>query len=75
MPGGVIGNTLVRRGGLERLKGEISKLSKIAKKYHVYVIQSSEGFRYTGMTEDLQIRLEQHNNHSLTFHTKRGNNW
>ena len=44
-------------------------------KYYVYVIQSKEGYRYTGMTEDLDLRLKQHNDKTLSFWTKRGTNW
>ena len=29
--------------------------------YFVYLIRSKEGFRYTGMTEDLHNRLREHN--------------
>ena len=43
--------------------------------FTVYVIESGEGYRYTGMTEDLAIRLRQHNDHELSFWTKRGTNW
>jgi len=39
------------------------------------VIKSSEGFRYTGMTEDLNKRLAEHNLHKLSFWTKRGSLW
>ena len=45
------------------------------KKYFSYVIKSAEGFHYTGMTEDLQLRLNQHNDKSLSFWTKRGTDW
>mgnify|MGYP001244617402 CR=1 FL=1 len=41
----------------------------------VYVIKSKEGFKYTGMTEDLEKRLREHNNKSLSFWTKRGSEW
>ncbi len=44
-------------------------------KYSVYIIQSQEGYRYTGMTEDLDNRIIEHKNKSLSFWTKRGNNW
>ncbi len=44
-------------------------------KYSVYIIQSQEGYRYTGMTEDLVNRIVEHNNKSLSFWTKRGTNW
>ena len=44
-------------------------------KYFVYVIKSREGYRYTGTTENLSFRLIQHNNHTLSFWTKRGNDW
>ncbi len=44
-------------------------------KYTVYIIKSSEGYSYTGMTEDLELRLKQHNDKSLSFWTKRGTNW
>jgi len=43
--------------------------------YTLYVIRSEEGFRYTGMTEDIDRRIEEHNNKSKSFWTKRGNNW
>ncbi len=45
------------------------------KKYFVYVIKSHEGYKYTGMTEDLELRLKQHNNNELSFWTKRGSDW
>jgi putative endonuclease len=41
----------------------------------VYIIKSEEGYVYTGCTEDLSRRLKEHNNKSLSFWTKRGNNW
>ena len=40
----------------------------------VYVILSSEGYRYIGSTSDLEKRLYQHQNH-LAGWTKRGTNW
>lgn len=43
--------------------------------YTVYVIRSEEGFTYTGYTEDLENRLKEHDNRSLSFWTKRGKNW
>jgi putative endonuclease len=45
------------------------------KKYFVYVGRSSEGYIYKGMTEDLDLRMKQHNDKSLSFWTKRGTNW
>jgi len=45
------------------------------KKFTVYVIKSYEGYHYTGMTEDIKRRIKEHNNHSLSFWTKRGTNW
>ena len=44
-------------------------------RFYVYVIKSKEGLKYTGMTEDLALRLKQHNDKSLSFWTKRGSNW
>ncbi len=44
-------------------------------KYFVYVIKSREGFFYTGMTEDIDKRLVEHNTKSVSFWTKRGTNW
>jgi predicted GIY-YIG superfamily endonuclease len=44
-------------------------------KYFVYIIKSAEGHYYTGMTEDLERRLSEHNNKSKSFWTKRGSNW
>jgi putative endonuclease len=43
--------------------------------FFVYVIKSSEGYRYTGMTADIEKRLFEHNNKTLSFWTKRGTNW
>jgi len=43
--------------------------------YWVYVIKSEEGYKYTGMTEDLRRRVEEHNQKRKSFWTKRGNNW
>ncbi len=43
--------------------------------YYVYVIKSEEGFHYTGMTENLDRRLVEHNIKALSFWTKRGTNW
>jgi putative endonuclease len=43
--------------------------------FTVYVIKSSEGYMYTGMTEDIELRLKQHNEKLLSFWTKRGNDW
>jgi len=43
--------------------------------FYVYVIKSQEGFKYTGMTEDLALKLKQHNDKSMSFWTKRGTNW
>jgi len=44
-------------------------------KYYVYIIKSKEGYRYTSITENLERRLSQHNNKSLSLWTKRGSNW
>ena len=44
-------------------------------KFYVYVVKSKEGLKYTGMTEDLELRLKQHNNKTLSFWTKRGSGW
>lgn len=43
--------------------------------YFVYVVRSKEGFRYTGMTEDLEKRLIEHNEKKLSCWTKRGTIW
>jgi putative endonuclease len=43
--------------------------------FTVYVIQSCEGYNYTGMTEDIELRLKQHNEKLLSLWTKRGNGW
>ena len=37
------------------------------KEYTVYVIESKEGYHYTGLTEDIKIRIKQHNDKSLSF--------
>ena len=46
-----------------------------AMNFYVYVIKSEEGFQYTGMAEDLELRLKQHNDKTLSFWTKRGTDW
>ncbi len=43
--------------------------------FYVYIVKSREGFKYTGMTEDLEKRLAEHNEKKLSFWTKRGNEW
>jgi putative endonuclease len=43
--------------------------------YYVYIIKSKEGYRYTGMTENVEKRLLEHNSKSLSFWTKRGSDW
>ncbi len=45
------------------------------KLYYVYVIESKEGFTYKGMTDNLEKRLVEHNNKTLSFWTKRGTDW
>jgi len=44
-------------------------------KYFVYVVESDEGFRYKGITDNLERRLVEHNDKLLSFWTKRGTNW
>ena len=41
----------------------------IRKAYYAYVIQSQEGYHYTGMTEDLEKRLLEYNEKRLSFWT------
>ncbi len=43
--------------------------------FFVYVIKSKEGLHYTGYTSDLEKRIKQHNDKSLSFWTKRGSGW
>ena len=43
--------------------------------YVVYVIESKERYRYTGLTINIEERLKEHNNKSLSIWTKRGNDW
>ncbi len=50
-------------------------MTGIGKTYYTYVIKSQEGYHYTGMTEDLENKLLEHNEKRLSFWTKRGNNW
>ncbi len=45
------------------------------KKFVDYIIKSVEGYTYIGVTEDLEKRLNEHNNKLLSFWTKRGNLW
>jgi len=44
-------------------------------KYFVYVVERDEGFRYKGITDNLERRLVEHNDKLLSFWTKRGTNW
>ncbi len=44
-------------------------------KYYVYVIKSEEGYYYTGMTENLERRIFEHNKGIKSKWTKRGTNW
>ncbi len=44
-------------------------------KFYVYVIKSKEGYYYTGMTENLERRIFEHNNGIKSNWTKRGTNW
>ena len=39
------------------------------------LIKSQEGYYYTDMTENIELRISQLNNNSLSFLTKRGKNW
>ena len=50
-------------------------MNDFSEKYFIYVIKSKEGFHYTGLTSDLETRLEEHNKKSLSFWTKRGTEW
>ncbi len=43
--------------------------------YTVYVIESQEGYRYTGYTDNIAHRLQEHNRHTLSMWTKRGTGW
>ncbi len=42
--------------------------------FYVYLIKSSEGFHYTGQTENIQKRLSEHNA-GISHVTKHGSNW
>ena len=42
--------------------------------FHIYVIQSLEGNRYTGQTPDLERRLSEHNS-GRSHSTKHGSGW
>ncbi len=42
--------------------------------YYTYVLQSYEGYHYTGHTSDLTLRLTRHELHT-THYTKKGTNW
>ncbi len=44
-------------------------------KFYIYVIKNKEGYKYTGMAEDLEFRLKKHNKKTLSFRTKRGTQW
>jgi putative endonuclease len=50
-------------------------MNKFPLKYTVYIIQSSEGHRYVGYTDNLEKRLKQHNDKSLSIWTRRGTKW
>ncbi|MBU4446134.1 GIY-YIG nuclease family protein [bacterium] len=40
----------------------------------MYIIKSEEGLIYTGITKDLEKRLQEHN-YGRSYYTKRGSNW
>ncbi len=42
--------------------------------YYTYVLQSDEGYHYTGHAADLDIRMNRHALHT-THYTKKGTNW
>ena len=42
--------------------------------YFAYVLQSEEGYHYTGHTSDLELRIARHKE-GTTRYTKRGKNW
>jgi putative endonuclease len=42
--------------------------------FHAYVLQSDEGYHYTGHTKDLDFRLVRHYL-KTTHYTKKGTNW
>ena len=42
--------------------------------FYTYVLQSEEGYHYTGHTYDLNLRLIRHRLHT-THYTKKGKNW
>ena len=44
------------------------------KPWYVYVIQSDEGFIYTGMTQSLSKRMDDHNS-GRNYTTRRGTSW
>lgn len=47
----------------------------MTKKYYVYVISSKEGYKFTGITENIHDSLEQNVNKSSSFWTKKGTKW
>jgi putative endonuclease len=47
----------------------------MTKKYYVYIIQSKEGYNFTGITENLNQPLTNNVNKSTSFWTKRGTKW
>jgi putative endonuclease len=47
----------------------------MTKKYYVYVIQSKEGYNFTGITENLNHTLSENVIKSTSFWTKRGTKW
>ena len=42
--------------------------------FYTYVLQSEEGYHYTGHAYDLNLRLIRHRLHT-THYTKKGKNW
>ncbi|HEY9166142.1 MAG TPA: GIY-YIG nuclease family protein [Candidatus Kryptonia bacterium] len=42
--------------------------------YWVYVIESEDGHHYTGQTDDLDRRVDEHNS-GMSHSTKHGRNW
>ncbi|MEE4312105.1 MAG: GIY-YIG nuclease family protein [candidate division KSB1 bacterium] len=43
--------------------------------FYVYIIESEEGKYYTGSTNDISKRIEQHNSNKFRCWTNRYSNW
>lgn len=50
--------------------GQSNKVKRASRSWRLYILKCSDGTFYTGITNDLQRRVEQHNNGSASRYTR-----